>query len=377
MKKFFNVCASIFFGLLIIFSSSQAEAKENLIEGVGTYIMDSRLDETPASATARAREEAKRNATEKAGVYLQSYSKMINLELDYDEVKTVAARLLKIQNETSKVEVVQENLLKFTVTINALVEDVDNSEVLKNLMADKNSLEEAVRRNNELQKEYDDLKKQMEELKQNFNSASETQKVELKKVAAQNNNFFNAVQELEQGNNFYQQKNFSAALESYNRALQLNPQLAEAYNNRGIIFHELNQETSAIQDYSAAIKIKPNFAQALNNRGNSFAALGQFQNALNDLKAAVKLSDKTAEIHNNLGSVYFSMKNYSEAVNEYTQAINLNSNYAEAYYNRAAVFYSQGKYIDALPDAKRALDLNSTDADTKNLYEKISNKLKR
>ena len=64
MKKFFNVCVLIFFGFFVIFGNEKAEAKENLIEGVGTYIMDSRLDETPASATARAREEAKRNATE-------------------------------------------------------------------------------------------------------------------------------------------------------------------------------------------------------------------------------------------------------------------------------------------------------------------------
>ena len=76
-------------------------AKEVEIVASGDYIMDSRLDETPASATARAREEAKRHAVEQAGVYVQSYSKMINFELSYDEVTTIAARLLKIQDESS------------------------------------------------------------------------------------------------------------------------------------------------------------------------------------------------------------------------------------------------------------------------------------
>lgn len=65
-----------------------AFAKEELIEASGTYIMDSRLDETAASATARAREEAKRSATEQAGVYLKSYSKMIDFKLDHDEIIT-------------------------------------------------------------------------------------------------------------------------------------------------------------------------------------------------------------------------------------------------------------------------------------------------
>ena len=83
----------------MIFSTSTALANERLIEASGEYVMDSRLDETPASATARAREEAKRAATEKAGVYIKSYSKTIDLVLDTDEVRTIAARLLKIQDE--------------------------------------------------------------------------------------------------------------------------------------------------------------------------------------------------------------------------------------------------------------------------------------
>lgn len=373
MKNFLKIFSLTCLNLLMIFGVAQA--KENLIEASGTYIMDSRLDETPASATARAREEAKRAATEKAGVYLQSYSKIVDLELDTDEVKTVAAQLLKIQSEDSKIDVIEKNLLKFTVTIQALVEDVDNEEVLKTIMADKTSLEEAVRRNNELQREYDDLKRQMEELKRNYNSASDEQKAELKKEAAQNNKYFDAVQELEKGNSFYQQKNFAKALEFYNLAIQLNPNLAEAFNSRGVIFFELNQLAEAVQNYNSAIQLKPTFAQALNNRGNAYSALGEYQNALQDLQAAVKLSDNTAEIHNNLGTVYYSLKKYDDAVAEYTKAIQLNANYAEAYYNRGAAYYVLKKYVDALPDAKRALDLNPADSATKDLYAKIRQKI--
>lgn len=409
MKRFLITICAVFVGLAVI-SGKCASAEEHLVEASGDYVMDSRLDETPASATARAREEAKRAATEKAGVYLQSYSKMVDFELDYDEVKTVAARLLKIQGESSKVEVIDDNLLKFTVSIKALVDD-NNDAILKTIMSDRQSLEEAVRRNNELQKEYDDLKRQMENLKNNYDSAGEIQRSAIKNSVAQNTNYFNAVRELAAGNDFYLQGNYARALECYDNALRLNPQSAEAYNNRGLTYYHLNrfaeavsdfdkaiainpafaqaynnrgivryaqgQPATAISDYTTAIQFNPNFAYALNNRGNAYAMTGQYQNALNDLQTAVSLAKNDAEIHNNLGSVYFSTKRYNDAVAEYTRAIQLNPNYSEAYYNRGAAYYAQGKYVDALPDAKRAADLNPADSANRDLYNKVSRKLGR
>ena len=77
MKIFFTIIIA----LTLILSTSTSFASEKLIAASGDYIMDSRLDETPASATNRAREEAKRAAVEQAGVYLQTYSKMLDLEL--------------------------------------------------------------------------------------------------------------------------------------------------------------------------------------------------------------------------------------------------------------------------------------------------------
>ena len=89
MKKIFLT----FFCTDNFLSSSISFASEQLIESSGSYVMDSRLNETPASTVSRAREEAKRADVEKAGVYLQSYSKTVNSQLATDEIQTIAARL--------------------------------------------------------------------------------------------------------------------------------------------------------------------------------------------------------------------------------------------------------------------------------------------
>lgn len=332
MKKIFILTILIFaLSCQIVF------AKQEIIEASGSYIMDSTLDETPASATARAREEAKRAAIEKAGVYLQSYSKMVNLELEYDEVKTVAAQLLQIQDEQRKIEPFEDNLLKFTVTIKALV-DTNDEERLKTIMQDKNNLEEATERYKKLQAEYDALKNQMEQLKKNYNSANVA---EIKKSVAQNNKFFDALLEMEQGNNFYFQKNYQSAIQAYSRAINLNSNFAEAYNNRG----------------------------------NSFFQLQNFSQAAQDLQIAVKLNNFDARIHNNLGSAYLLQNLYDAAISEYTQAINLNQNIFTFYYNRALAYCYKNNFQAALPDVQHAMQLNPASVEAKNLYNQILGRL--
>lgn len=367
MKKFFGIIVA----LSMIFICSTAFASEKLIEASGSYIMDSRLDETPASATARAREEAKRIAIEQAGIYLQSYSKMIDFELSVDEVNTIAAHIIKIQKESSTVEVVEKNLLKFIVTIEALVDATDEMN-LKAMMQDKQTLEELTRKNKELQEKYDALNRQMEQYRNNFDKANDKQKAEIKKKVAINTEKFSAVDEFAKGNNFSLRKDYGKALSAYDAAIRLDPQLAEAYNNRGIVKFELGQFSSAIEDYTRAIQLKANYFEALNNRGNAYIMTEQFQNAERDLRMALKLNDKSADVHNNLGSVYYSEKNFEAAIKEYTQAIQLNPNFADAYYNRAVTHYMQGNLIQSLIDIKKARELKSDDTDIKSLLEKIS-----
>ena len=367
MKKFFTLLI-----MLVLFSvSATASANERLIEASGSYVMDSRLDETPASATARAREEAKRAAVEKAGTYLESYSKTINLELDTDEVRTVAARLLKVQSESSNIEVVEKNLLKFVVTITALVDDISETD-LKAMMQDKKTLEDLARKNRELQEKYDELNRQMEQYRRDFDSASENRKVEIKKEVARNSERFSAVDELAKGNDFSARGDYSQALSAYDTAIKFDPNLAEAYNNRGIVKYELGQYAAAVDDCSHAIKLNSGYADALNNRGIAYAALEQFPNAERDLKSALKLNDKSAAMHNNLGSVYFSLKKVDDAISEYTLALKLNPKYSEAWYNRAVAHYVQGNLVQSLLDMKEARGLNLNDPAATEFFDKLS-----
>lgn len=69
-----------------------------------------------------------------------------------------------------------------------------------------------------------------------------------------------------QGNSYYHLGRYSEAIESYDLALELNPNNARFYYNRGIARFSANQLEQALADFNKAIEIKPDYTSAIKNR---------------------------------------------------------------------------------------------------------------
>ncbi len=52
----------------------------------------------------------------------------------------------------------------------------------------------------------------------------------------------------------------------YNKVIEINPQDADAYNNRGYVYYNLKEYDKAIKDYNKAIEINPQNPYASNNK---------------------------------------------------------------------------------------------------------------
>ena len=62
-------------------------------------------------------------------------------------------------------------------------------------------------------------------------------------------------------------KRTDEALASYDRALALKPDYAEAFYNRGNALQELKRTDEAVASYDRALALKPDYAEAHSNRG--------------------------------------------------------------------------------------------------------------
>jgi len=85
-------------------------------------------------------------------------------------------------------------------------------------------------------------------------------------------------------------------IEDFSKAIELNPDLAEAYYNRSLTYAKLDQYGRAIEDYDKAIELNPTLAEAYANRGIAYSEIQRYEEATRDLKKAGILFLKKAGI---------------------------------------------------------------------------------
>src|SRR5262249_7182643 len=105
---------------------------------------------------------------------------------------------------------------------------------------------------------------------------------------------------------------------------------ARAAFQEGERFYELQQFESAVLSFQKAIILKPDFANAYNELGMTYAALGRHQKSVEYLQAAIRLKPQFAVAHNNLGCEYFEMGKLDLAIKAFQQALAQKPDYALA-----------------------------------------------
>ena len=133
------------------------------------------------------------------------------------------------------------------------------------------------------------------------------------------------------GNFLLMLKQIDEALKAYSRAIELSPNNAEAYNNRGVAYRKKSKLDLAVKDYNKAIKLNPNDANAYSNRGNVYREKGEFNRAIDDTNTAIEFNPNCTEAYNNRGAAYGAKGDFDHAIKDCSKAIALNPNCTEAY----------------------------------------------
>lgn len=100
--------------------------------------------------------------------------------------------------------------------------------------------------------------------------------------------------------NFYKQKKYDRAIETYTRAIQLNPNDYALYNNRGAAFYATGEFQKAIADYTKALELNPYHFSAYNNRGVVYQEIGSIEQAIADFRKALELDPENKMAKDNL-----------------------------------------------------------------------------
>lgn len=151
-----------------------------------------------------------------------------------------------------------------------------------------------------------------------------------------------------QGDACFFENRYEDAIAAYDRALQIQPDLADTWNNRGVVLTRMQRYPEAIASYEQATTIRPNYPDAWNNRGVVLLELQQFPDAIGCYEQAIQAKPDYADAWNNRGVAFSKMQEYEQAVISYNQALHIKNDYTDAWNNRGVALSKLQKYEAAI-----------------------------
>jgi transitional endoplasmic reticulum ATPase len=177
------------------------------------------------------------------------------------------------------------------------------------------------------------------------------------------------------GNDAYERGDYDKSIESYNMAIVLNPNFAEAYFNRGLSYYNKKNYDKAVSDYNKAAELDPRNPVIYNNRGDAFYRKQDFEGAISDYDKAISLNPKYLKAFYNRGLAYACQQDYEKAVEDFNTVLELNPDFAEAYHIRGLAFDYMQDYNKAISDYDKAIELKPDFQEAINHRELAKSKL--
>ena len=164
------------------------------------------------------------------------------------------------------------------------------------------------------------------------------------------------------GNAYTLKMDFASAIEDYSKAIDLAPEDGLFYNNRGLAYFWTGDFASAFEDYSKAIDLAPELTEAYSNRGSAYRSAGDFASAIEDYSKAIDLAPENALFYSVRGFAYRRADDFEAAIEDYSRVIDLAPEDAQFYSVRGAVYDDMGDFASAIEDYSKAIGLNLEDA---------------
>lgn len=151
--------------------------------------------------------------------------------------------------------------------------------------------------------------------------------------------------------------NLDSAFEKTEQLLSMAPELAIAYDLKGLILTKQDKTEEALTAFSRAVTLEPGFAIAWYNLGKLEQTSGNFQQAKIYFDRAIKLQDDLIKAYFDRAALLKAMGETELALQDYDKIIEINGSlYVEAFINRGLTKKMLGDFNGALADLDRVID---------------------
>ena len=147
----------------------------------------------------------------------------------------------------------------------------------------------------------------------------------------------------------------------FTRAIELNPALSGAYEQRGMLYYFQEHYTKMIRDFLKVTKLSPDNANGFSMLGLAYFNKNDYDSAVSNLTRAIELKPKLAEAYGYRAEAYRLKGILDLAVQDATRAIEIGGNkrtIGKAYSTRSKAYKDLGETEQADADFKKAVNLD-------------------
>jgi uncharacterized protein (TIGR02466 family) len=149
------------------------------------------------------------------------------------------------------------------------------------------------------------------------------------------------------------------AINHYQKAIELNPRFTEAFFNLGITYQSQNNYEIAITSYEQAVKSQPGFYEAIGNIGTIKQLQGKLEEAVTFFKKSLTIFED-ARGNYNIGGAYRNLGNLSLSIKHYRRAVEIGSGQAEFYSDLGDALWHDGNIQEANLFLRKAIEVDSS-----------------
>ena len=171
-------------------------------------------------------------------------------------------------------------------------------------------------------------------------------------ISTNSNSQVSQEQIINQALRFHSKGNISEAARYYQLFIKQGFKDHRVFTNYGAILKGLRKEQEAESWTRKAIELNPNSADAYSNLGAILGDLGKSEEAVLSIRKAIELNPNSADAHYNLAQLLSDLGKLEEALYNYQKAIELRKDYKNAIGEMGRVMTLKGNYKDGLKKLK-------------------------
>ena len=198
---------------------------------------------------------------------------------------------------------------------------------------------------------------------------------------------------IKEGEAYYELGNYTLAITSYDKAFvnlgnldeqvkslnkyaDVKPYWQNIWFDKGESLVKLKKFEDAIMLYDKLISLDPTWANPWNSKGWALQNQGKSEEAVAAFDKATKLNPTWAKPWNSKGWTLYKIGKFDDAVIALDKAISLEPKWDKPWFNKGKIFYDLGKYTEAKQFLEHALSLNN-DPKTSALIELLNSKMQQ